>query len=61
MYPQQDKLFCCKGIVKQDKLVGEHRIYPLTNSDLCIPFVWAYYLLYELDENRYMVMKVHYI
>lgn len=47
---------CIRGIIKGTLLVGEHKVYPLTNGLNFPQYVWAYWLI-EPHGDKYVVLN----
>ena len=52
---------CVYGRIKGDSLVGEHKIYPLVNSDKYTPYKFAYWQLILGRDGKYVVTNVMYV
>lgn len=51
---------CVYGRIKGTSLVGEHKVYPLVNSDKYTPYKFAYWQLMLGRDGKYVVTNVMY-
>ena len=52
---------CVYGRIKGTSLVGEHKVYPLVNSDKYTPYKFAYWQLMLGRDGKYVITNVMYV